>query len=127
MNVISDKYADEILKATSNRDFWVDKKMGENYYNGTSAFNEYMNWVLVNLRVVDYVSDKSEQEKLFDSVDKMMVERRGFKQFDKFSKFLVELYRNRKPGQTISDLYPQIIEWFAEQNKKSLADEAAKN
>lgn len=33
-----------------------------------------------------------------------------------FDKFLVGLYRNRKPGQTLADLYPQIIEWFEKNN-----------
>ena len=46
----------------------------------------------------------------------MMTERRGFPQFEAFDKFLVELYRNRKPDQTLADLYPQIIEWFEKNN-----------
>ncbi len=33
-----------------------------------------------------------------------------------FDRFLVNLYRNREPIQTIADLYPQIIEWFEKNN-----------
>ena len=33
------------------------------------------------------------------SVDRMMTERRGFPQFKAFDTFLVDLYRNRKPGR----------------------------
>ena len=45
------------------------------------------------------------------AIDRMMTERRGFPQFAAYDKFLVYLYRNRKPGRT-ADLYPQIIEWL---------------
>jgi hypothetical protein len=50
------------------------------------------------------------------SIDRMMTERRGFPQFAAFDKMLVDLYRNRKSGQTVADLYPQIIEWFEQEN-----------
>jgi len=48
----------------------------------------------------------------------MMTRRRGFPQFAAFDKFLIELYKNRKPNQTLADLYPQIIEWFEQKNPK---------
>ena len=50
------------------------------------------------------------------AIDKMMTERRGFPQFAAFDKMLVDLYRNKKRGQTVADLYPQIIEWFEKNN-----------
>ena len=46
----------------------------------------------------------------------MMTERRGFPQFKAFDTLLVALYRNRKPGTTVTDLYPQIIELFEKNN-----------
>ncbi len=118
LNPLTAKYSNEIAKAISNRNFWVAKEKGPRYYRGNNLFDEYMNWVLVNLRYIDYISDAKEQEKLIKDTEKMMVERRGFLQFDKFSQFLVPIYRKRKPNQTVADLYPQIIKWFAEQNKK---------
>jgi hypothetical protein len=33
-------------------------------------------------------------------------------------KFLIDLYKNRKPNQTLADSYPQIIEWFEQKNPK---------
>ena len=117
------KYPDEIESATSNRNFWVAKEKGPGYYAGNAqVFDEYMNWILVNLRYIDYVPDRDQQDKLIGNIDKMMVERRGFLQFADFSKFLVEIYRNRKPDQTVSDLYPQIIKWFSERNRGSMND-----
>lgn len=115
INPEADKYADRVLKATSNRDRWVDKAKGPGYYAGIAAFNEYMNWVLVSLRIADY-APRDEQEQMIAAIDRMMTERRGFPQFGAFDKFLVDLYRNRKPGQTVADLYPQIIEWFEKNN-----------
>jgi hypothetical protein len=117
INPEADKYAERIAKAISNRDFWVDKKMGAGYYGGNAAFNEYMNWALVSLRIVDYVPAE-EQAPLIAAVDEMMTKRRGFPQFEKLDKFLIDLYKNRQPNQTLADLYPQIIEWFEKNNPK---------
>jgi hypothetical protein len=115
INPEAEKYADRVVKATSNRDRWVDKSKGADYYAGIATFNEYMNWALVSLRIADY-APRDEQEKMIASIDRMMTQRRGFPQFEAFDKFLVNLYRNRQPGQTIADLYPQIIEWFEKNN-----------
>ena len=118
INPEADKYAERIAKAVSNRDHWVDKKMGANYYGGNAAFNEYMNWALVSLRIVDYVPAPAEQSAMIAAIDEMMTKRRGFPQFAKLDGFLIELYKNRQPGQTLADLYPQIIDWFEENNPK---------
>lgn len=115
INPEADKYADRVVKAISNRDRWVDKSKGPGYYGGIASFNEYMNWGLVSLRIVDY-APLDEQDKMITSIDRMMTERRGFPQFEAFDKFLVHLYRNKQPSQTLADLYPQIIDWFEKNN-----------
>jgi hypothetical protein len=115
INPEADKYADRVLKATSNRDRWIDKSKGPSYYGGISCFNEYMNWGLVSLRLVDY-APRDEQERMIAAVDRMMVRNRGFLQFEQFDKFLVDLYRSRPRGKTVADLYPQIIAWFEKNN-----------
>jgi len=117
INPEADKYAERISKAISNRDFWVDKKMGAGYYGGNAAFNEYMNWALVSLRIVDYVP-ADEQAPLIAAIDEMMTRRRGFPQFAALDKFLIDLYKNRRANETLADLYPQIIEWFEKNNPK---------
>jgi hypothetical protein len=117
INPEAEKYAERISRAISRRNFWVAEKMGPNYYGGNAAFNEYMNWGLVSLRIVDYVP-AAEQENLLAAVESMMTKGRGFPQFEKFDKFLVDLYKNRKPNQTLADLFPQIIEWFEKNNPK---------
>lgn len=115
INLEAERYADRIIKAISNRDRWVEKSKGPGYYGGISAFNEYMNWGLVSLRIADY-APKEEQEAMIAAIDTMMTTGRGFPQFKAFDRFLVDLYRNRRPGQTVADLYPQIIEWFEKNN-----------
>lgn len=115
INPEADKYASRVSRATSHREWWVDPAMGPGYYEGNAAFDEYMNWGLVSLRAVDFVSP-AEQEALIAPVDQMMVKGRGFPRFAEFDAFLVDLYRNRGKGQTIADLYPRIIEWFEKEN-----------
>ena len=115
INPESDKYADRISKAISNREKWVDKSRAANYYRGNAAFIEYMNWGLVTLRIVDYVA-REEQEKLIARVERMMVKNRSFIKFKEYNRFLIELYVNRGEEMTIADLYPQIINWFKRNN-----------
>lgn len=110
INPEADRYADRIRSAISNRNRWVDSARGPGYYGGISAFNEYMNWVLVNLRLAD-LGPESERAQMISAVEQMMV-RRGFPQFPAFSQFLLPLYTNRPPGRTLVELYPEIIDWF---------------
>jgi hypothetical protein len=116
INPEAEKYADRILKATSNRNQWVSTSRPTGYYAGIGTFNEYMNWGLVSLRLIDY-APKDEQAKMIAAVDNMMSNRRGFPMFTEFDKFLVNLYRTRPAGTTVADLYPQIIAWFERNNR----------
>ena len=118
INPEADKYAERVLRATNNRDLWVDPTKDRNYYAGIAAFNEYMNWGLVSLRAVDF-APAAEQQTLITAVDEMMSKRRGFPQFAAFDTVLVDLYRHRGAGETIADLYPQIIAWFEQRNARA--------
>ena len=93
----------------------MEKSRDPGYYAGIATFLEYMNWGLVSLRIADY-APRDEQDQMIASIDWIMTGRRGFPQFAAFDKFLVDLYRTRKRGQTVADLYPQIIEWFEKGN-----------
>ena len=115
VNPEADRHRDRILGATSNRDRWVDPKNGPGYYPRISTFNEYMNWGLVSLRFVD-AAPAAEQAAIIAGIERLMTGNRGFPQFAAFNQFLVQLYRARRPGQTIAELYPQIITWFARHN-----------
>jgi len=102
--------------AFTNLDVWLDKnKAAGSYYNPVSAFNEYMNWGLVSLYEMDR-APKADLNKMIQATVRNMQNRSGFKKFDAFNTFLIDLYQNRPPNKTLADLYPQIITWFA-QNK----------
>jgi len=115
INPEAERYRDRILNATYRRDAWVDKVKPSSYYPGTGTFNEYMNWALVSLRIADY-APPAEQDRMITKVEEMMTKNRGFIQFAPFDRFLLNLYRGRKPGTTVADLYPRIIAWFEAHN-----------
>ena len=114
INPEADRHAARAAAAVADRDFWVDAAKGKSYYPGLATFNEYMNWALVSLRLVD-LAPPGELAGLIERIDRMMVESRGFRRFREFDTFLVALYRARKPNETVADLYPQILDWFERQ------------
>ena len=77
INPEAEKYADRILKAISTRDRWVSSSRGPGYYAGIGTFNEYMNWGLVSLRLIDY-APRDEQDRMIAAIEQMMTNRRGF-------------------------------------------------
>lgn len=105
-------FRSQILNATTNVDKWLTKAMQQNYA-GTGVFDEYMNWGLIPLWASDIVP--GEADMIMKQVMSTMA-RRGFLQFAEFQPFLMKLYRERKPGETIWDYYPRIIGWFGARN-----------
>ncbi len=118
INPEAGKYADRITQAVSNRAYWVADRYGDDYYPGMATFNEYMNWGLVSLRIMDHAPEKDRQQ-MIAAVEKMMVESRAFPRFAEFDKFLIDLYVNRESGETLADIFPKIIDWFEARNAAS--------
>jgi hypothetical protein len=109
-----DVYREDVLSAFANLETWGEKERAAAWYpNAYSMFNEYLNWGLVSLRYVDY-APKAELDSLIEENGKYMAKGRGFKKFDVFNRHLVQLYKSRKEGETIADLYPKIVAWFKE-------------
>lgn len=121
INPEADRYGARAAAAVADHDFWVDAAKGKGYYSGLAAFNEYMNWALVSLRLVD-LAPQDELAGMIERIDQMMVASRGFRRFREFDAFLVDLYRRRKPGTTVADLYPPILDWFEQQPRVVPAD-----
>ena len=108
-----DKYNEAILAATDKTEGWLVEQMRRSY-SGAAVFYEYMNWGLVSLWAIDAAPKDA------DAVARdvaMIMKRRGFSRFAEFQPFLIKTYMERKPGQGISDLYPQLIAWFAAHNQ----------
>ena len=73
-----------------------------------------LNWGLLSLYYLDY-APVGDQDLLVSRNARRQAEGRGFTRAGEFHQFLVELYRSRPEGATVADLYPQIVDWFAEQ------------
>ena len=103
-----------IVEALDDLSEWTEEeKPAANYDSPYRCFNEYMNWGLVSLRYTDYAPAEYIPQIIAD-IERMMVNNRGFTKFAEFNQFLVKLYQDREEGKLLADLYPQIIDWFAE-------------
>ncbi|WP_245859516.1 DUF4932 domain-containing protein [Spirosoma aerolatum] len=115
LNPEAEKYTPQIGAAFKDLSKWITKdKPSAGYNNTLSCFEEYMNYALVSLLYADLFDAKS-FDTLNAGVEKGMVVNRGFQRFKEFNEELLRLYRTRKPGQTVADLYPAIISWAAAQ------------
>lgn len=114
LNPEADQYGTKVNKAFGNLGKWTTSKTPRNYLDPYSCFCEYMNWALVTLYHSDHVKGTA-FDALRAGVDNRMVNRRGFAKFREFDAELLHLYRNRKPGQTVADLYSAILNWAEKQ------------
>ncbi|WP_425290749.1 DUF4932 domain-containing protein [Spirosoma linguale] len=115
LNPEAEKYDNNVAKAYKNMADWITEgSPSMNYNNPLLCFEEYMNYALVTLLFNDLFDAKTFAI-LHEENNKRMVTNRGFKRFKDFNQELLQLYRNRKPGQTVADLYPVIIAWAAKQ------------
>ncbi len=112
VNPMSDKYRAE-LKATMPKvgDWnrppeWAN---AESYYNSAYAtFNEYLTWAAFLV----YAAERYDAP-TFEQVTKehvRVMEYRGFVKYDEFQRRLMALYQERNSGETLADLYPQLLE-----------------
>jgi hypothetical protein len=115
INPTADQHNQEVISAVTDISFWGDERSTSSYRSPMAMFNEYMNWGLVGLYCLDH-APVQDHEELLRRLDTFMgVKNRGFVRVDVLSDFLVDAYQNRGDEQTIADLYPSIVEWFAEQ------------
>ena len=117
INPTADRHTEEIAQAVTDLSFWADERAMSSYSSPMSMFGEYMNWGLVGLYMVDR-APAEDHDRLLAWLDRFMDERgRGFTRFPEFSTLLVGAYRNRAEGQTIADLYPEVMSWFRSQER----------
>ncbi|WP_426294493.1 DUF4932 domain-containing protein [Dyadobacter endophyticus] len=111
LNPEAEKYNKAIGDAFKDLSKWtISGKPSSSYNNSMVCFEEYMNYGLVALYYSD-IFDKKTFDSLNSTIEKNMVDFRGFQRFRAFNQELMRLYKNRKPGQTVADLYPAVIEW----------------
>lgn len=115
LNPEADKYQPKVDSAYVDLTKWVTPKTpSANYDYPLKCFEEYMNYALVTLLFNDLFDAKTFTV-LSEDIESRMVGNRGFQRFAGFNQELLRLYKNRKPGQTVADLYPAIIAWSAKQ------------
>jgi hypothetical protein len=109
VNPTTDRYRGEINSAFGNRAKWTTDNSSF-YDSPTAVFNEYMTWAAFLLFVEERLSAAD-----FDTVRELTVQlmegSRRFQRFGLFTNELSRLYRERAPGKTVADLYPQILAW----------------
>lgn len=104
----------QMLAALEDRAFWATPGTSSDAYATPDAvFLEMMNWGLLSLYYHDR-ADPADRDGLIAGLEPMMATGRGFPQFPAFNRFLLALYRERADGQTVADLYPQIVDWFSQ-------------
>jgi hypothetical protein len=116
INPTADRFAGAIEEAISQRAYWADdEKAARAYPSDYALFNEYMNWGLFSLYAIDQMDDRDLQTATA-RLERFMAEGRGFRRFVEFNAMLMGAYRTRRPGETVADLYPDVIAWFREQD-----------
>ncbi|RYU93122.1 DUF4932 domain-containing protein [Emticicia agri] len=103
VNPLTEKHR-ALVKAHFDNKLW---DAGSGYETDSLAtFNEYMTWGIYAIFVEEYFPSVAAKV----STDwTLQNETRGFYASALFTKELVTFYKNRKPGQTIKDLYPPFI------------------
>jgi hypothetical protein len=121
INPTAEGYAAEIDAAIGARELWADDtKAARSYGSDQALFNEYMNWLLVSLYERDHMT-AADFSIAGPRISRIMVADRGFLKFPELERFVLDLYASRQPGQTLADLYPEIITWFAAQTQAAQA------
>lgn len=111
INPVAERYRDRIGKALADRAAWADDtRAPANYRSAQALFDEYMNWALVSVYYRDLMSAEDFAISHAAIVDNMQ-NGRGFLKFAAFDAELLRLYGERKPGPTLEELYPAILDW----------------
>lgn len=121
VNPVSDKYK-KILNAIINdthRTKWTNGGPSNSYKTGYKVFNEYMTHAVYLLFATQDLNDLEKQLVEKSRID-LMTRLRKFTKFAKFYEHVKLLYRYKKPNETITDIYPKVIEWCKTENKNGI-------
>ena len=111
VNPTTDLYLEQIEAAMQELGNWKTEKVIGGYNSFPLTFNEYMTWGVYTLYAYDtYPADVF--NRVIERQVEMMASKRGFIRFREFNEELLRLYKHRKEGERVADLYPQIIEWM---------------
>lgn len=115
INPLSDKYLEDIEEAMPSIERWASDDLLEYYTDSYAVFNEFMTFSTFSAYLMDHYSTDE-----FEQINKLMLDVfgvRGFKHFEAFNTYFLEIYAGRNKGETLTSLYPLFIDWF--KNKQS--------
>ncbi|MHC4752187.1 MAG: DUF4932 domain-containing protein [Planctomycetota bacterium] len=107
VNHVTKEYVSRVNKVIGKLNEW-NKQSG--YRSRESTFNEYMTWAVFMLYAHDNYDDQTFKT-VNERVANQMINRRKFVRFREFSDELLRLYLSQSEGQSIVDLYPDILDW----------------
>ncbi|MEM8533554.1 MAG: hypothetical protein AAGF95_22120 [Chloroflexota bacterium] len=108
-------YFEEVEQAMPDITSWNTDAIAQTAYStNLVTFNEYMTWAMCSLYIMDTFPPEAQEEAIQYQED-ILVDRRGFVQYREFNGELMRLYKEREPEQTITNLYPAILDWVTEQ------------
>lgn len=113
INPAAEPYAGQIAAAISDRADWTTEANADAYPDDQAVFNEYMNFALISL----YHDARMSAEDAVIAAGRIdyVMGQRGFTRFAGFNAMLRRLYRERRPAETVADLYPRIVAWVETQ------------
>ena len=115
VNPATDLYTAEVNEAMPDIIPWNSIQLNqESYPTPYETFNEYMTFAAYTLFLSETLPEE-DQEAAIQAIEDFMIDTRGFTKFREFNQELLRLYQERAEGQTVTDLYPAVLEWVAAQ------------
>lgn len=116
-NPVSTKLVKDIEKAMPDTAKWSNgaEAKGGFYKTPLKIFDEYTTHSIYLIYIHDNFSLK-DYELIRDRKVSQMIDGRGFSKFKEFHEKFLRLYKAKKQGEKLADLYPLIIDWVAKQN-----------
>ena len=117
VNPATDLYAEEVDEAMPDITPWNSDETNQGVYSTPyDTFNEYMTHGAYSLFLSETLSTE-ELENAISYQENFMVNDRGFVKYPEFNRELLRLYQEREEGQTVTNLYPAVLEWVAAQTQ----------
>lgn len=114
VNPVTDNYRDAVNEIFKKREKWARGSRSQYYPDAYLVFNEYMTWAVFTLYCYDNYSNV-DFEAYMEKTEKFMDIKRGFINYQKFDRALLDIYKKNKGKKTVSELFPLILKWCSTQ------------
>lgn len=111
-------FVPELNRIFNQRKIWANGKESNGYNTPYNLFTEYTTWAVYVLYCSDYYN-ATDFELIRNQTVRYMIQVRGFPVFEAFTDKLLSLYKSRKPGETVAQLFPALLQWCAAETNSS--------